>query len=161
MSTTATSSGSDIEETNAQKFFQSLVHQSGVCDNCFNRTHYVEKEWWPEWVRLALTKHLQNEKYYPEPTSIEKVYPKSKDNQYPSSRNICECGVLLPFMKVRPLSRSELERNIDNLCELMDDEEYSHNKRLLIREAHKKKSQPEYQSRDEAIFIDALREVVL
>lgn len=150
-----TSTGKSGEE-----IFQNLVHRQGICDNCFEQTHFVEKDWWPKWIRLALEKHLQETKFYPDPEVVEHVYPPEKQSSYPSSRNICPCGVMTPFTKIRPLSRSELERNVENICDLLDDEGIPHDKRVMIREANRLKSRPEYQDKDDKIIMDAIEKAV-
>lgn len=147
-----------------QELYNDLVRQPGVCRNCFARTHEHLENWYPSTLRSSLTDILQESKFFSMKQNVTQVFPPEKQTLHPPSKNICKCGVYSHTTKTwgteDPLTRENLKRNTKNLCALMEEAGIEFDTYEFVRAVLYRKSEPEYQNRDEKIFHDALEETI-
>lgn len=144
------------EEENDTLFEEYVEGKDGVCGNCFRRTHEVEEKWYPERLPAQVEDILQDPKYFPNKDQVIKVYPKSKTAAYPSSRNICKCGVFDPYQKIRPLTKHQLLVYTRHAAERLEESGIDFNKEVLFTYVKETKSDPDEQFQDDQILEDAI-----
>lgn len=149
--------GSDNNETAFERFVENKM---GVCSNCFTRTHDIERDWYPHNLRSGVREMLQREKFDPRYEEVQKVFPPEKSADYPPSRNICECGVLIPFDKVRPLKKQELLDYTHNVVDRLEESDVDFNEVVLFDEVRQLKEDPECEKTDDDILEHAVHQAI-
>lgn len=148
---------SDNNETAFERFVE---NKSGVCVNCFSRTHDVERDWYPHYLQREVKDLLQDEKFDPRYQDVVKVFPPGKSADYPPSRNICECGVIVPFDKIRPLKKQDLLNYTHNVVERLEESEVHFNEVVLFDEVRRLKEDPECEKTDDDILEHAVHQAI-
>lgn len=153
-----------ISDTNPDSIFGEVIEgASGVCQNCYRRTHDVETDWWPQnrpWEPIVLDS-LKDERWF-----SEKEYTQRTPNvfrpaaHFPAMKRACKCGMIDTYSRERPLKKQNTIDYTHHIAERLEEKDIPFNKDILFDKVREMKENPDEQYSDERIFEEAVEEAV-
>lgn len=144
-------------------FKQEILKDSGICNNCFRRTHEVEERRYPRQVenRPITGTVLLRERLVKDPTETIKVYPKwDEAAHHPPGRNACKCGAVSKSVQMRPISKRDAIEYTERISERLEERSVIHNKDVLFGHVRRETSKEDRQHEDDEIFEEAVSKAV-
>lgn len=144
-------------------FENEIVDGSGICNNCFRRTHDVVDRRYPQKVenRPITGTCLLHERLTKRPDSTRKVYPIWDESaHHPPGRNACECGAISRSVRMRPLSKRDAVEATKRISERLSERDIIHDKDVLFSHVKREKEKADRQHEDDEIFEEAIEKAV-
>lgn len=144
-------------------FESEILEASGICNNCFRRTHDEYEFDYPNRVenRPITGTALLYERLIKRHEVTEKVYPQWEEAaHHPPGRNACECGAISRSLRERPLSKKGAIENTKRLSERLDERSIVYDEDALFGHVRREKAKEHRQHEDEEIFKEAVSKAV-
>lgn len=161
----------------ASSIFEREVESTlGICENCYERTHEIESDWWPnqddlikrghDWDFYDMKGSEREEKFahlrfHKVKENTEKAYTPFEPSGKSKGRNVCEdCGIIDSGVKFRPLDKGEAISYTQNISERLKEAGISFDEDVLFDCVRGLKKKPFHQNQDEDIFEAAVKVAV-
>lgn len=149
----------DSDEKPDNIFDEVIEGASGVCQNCYQRTHEVDTDWWPHtraWepiVKSALT----DERWFGVKQHTERVPNAFRPaGSFPAMKRACECGMMDTYSRQRPLSKANTIRYTHHIVERLEERDIPFDEDILFDKVREMKEDGDNQYSDEDIYREAV-----